>query len=261
MDGDGYPDIFASNHRQLNSLYLNRGDGTFHDTGDQVLSWRNRSGADTHGASWTDFDNDGDQDLLVSAGVGNLNQLLVNEFGRLVDRTVERGLTMIDIGGRLPVWLDYDGDSLSDFVMTQYAGIARLFRQDSSGVFTQTTSDAKLLCSRFHYGQLLEVTFDGRLDFLCADETAFPQKIFDTVPLPWSKVYDSKRPAPFLPVVPRSPIPSWVTSTTTAPWTCSCWAAFSCAPRRWTGAARRHSRRISRAATRVSASCRREPSR
>ena len=47
------------------------------------------------------------------------------------------------------------------------------------------------------------MTFDGRLDFLCADETAFPQKIFDTVPLPWAKVYDSKRPAPFLPVVPQ----------------------------------------------------------
>src|SRR5512134_2941967 len=80
LNGDGYPDIFASNHRQQPSLFLNLGNGTFHETGPQVLAWRNRPHADTHGASWADFDNDGDQDLLVSTGVGNPSQLLVNEF-------------------------------------------------------------------------------------------------------------------------------------------------------------------------------------
>ena len=261
MNGDGYPDIFASNHRQLNSLYLNRGDGTFHDTGDQVLSWRNRSRADTHGASWSDFDNDGDQDLLVSAGVGNLSQLLVNEYGRLVDRTVERGLTTIDIGGRLPVWLDYDGDSLSDFVMTQYGGIAKLFRQDSSGVFTETTSDARLLCTRFHYGQLIDVTVDGRLDFLCADETAFPQKIYDTVPLPWTKVYDSKRPAPFLPVVPQVADSILGDFNNDGSMDMFVLGGVQLRPTTVDRSSATHSKRISPAAPRDSASCRREPSR
>ena len=79
LNGDGFPDIFASNHRQQPSLYLNMGNGTFRETGPQVLTWRNRPQADTHGGSWADFDNDGDQDLLVSAGTGNLSQLLVNE--------------------------------------------------------------------------------------------------------------------------------------------------------------------------------------
>src|SRR3954469_23248569 len=52
LNGDGYPDIFASNHRQQPSLFLNLGNGTFFETGPQVLPWRNRPGADTHGGSW-----------------------------------------------------------------------------------------------------------------------------------------------------------------------------------------------------------------
>ena len=175
------------------------GNGTFYETAPQVLTWRNRPRADTHGGSWADFDNDGDQDLLVSAGTGNLSQLLVNEYGRLVDRTVERGLTTANLGGRLPVWLDYDGDKLTDFVMTQYGGIAKLYRQSPPGFFTETTSDAKLLCKRFHYGQLIDVTGDGRVDLLCSDEELFPQKIYNTLPFPWKKVFDNTAPAPYLP--------------------------------------------------------------
>jgi hypothetical protein len=201
LDGDGYPDLFASNHREQPSLFLNRRNGRFHETGPQVLTWRNRSRADTHGGSWSDFDNDGDQDLLVSAGTGNLSQLLVNEYGRLVDRTRERGLTTVNLGGRLPVWLDYDGDQLTDFVMTQYGGIAKLYRQVSPGMFSETTGDAKLLCKRFHYGHLVDVNNDGRLDFLCADERSFPQRIYDTEPFPWRKLYDSASPARYLPAV------------------------------------------------------------
>jgi hypothetical protein len=201
LNGDAYPDIFASNHRQRPSLFLNLGNGTFFDTGAQVLPWRNRSRADTHGGSWVDFDNDGDQDLLVSTGLGNPSQLLVNEFGRLVDRAAERGLVDTTIGGRMPIWLDYDNDSLLDYVMTQYAGIARLYKQEAGGTFRETTSEAQLLCKRFHYAHLIDATGDGRLDFMCADETLFPQKIYDTLPLPWAEVFDSAAPSPaFTPV-------------------------------------------------------------
>src|SRR6188768_586416 len=51
LDGDGYLDIFASNHRTQPSLFLNRRDGTFAETAPQVLTWRNRARADTHGGT------------------------------------------------------------------------------------------------------------------------------------------------------------------------------------------------------------------
>ena len=64
------------------------GNGTFRDVATQTMDWQNRPNADTHGASWADFNNDGDQDLMVTTGTGNLSQFLVNENQRLVDRTV-----------------------------------------------------------------------------------------------------------------------------------------------------------------------------
>jgi hypothetical protein len=203
LNGDGFPDLFASNHRQRPSLFLNVGNGTFLDTGPQVLPWRNRSGADTHGGSWADIDNDGDQDLLVSTGQGNPSQLLMNEFGRLIDRAAERGLTDLTIGGRLPIWLDYDTDGLLDYVLAQYAGIARLYKQQPNGTFLEATSEAQLVCRRSHYGHLLDVSGDGRLDFLCADEPLFPQKIYDTASLPWTKLFDNTAPSAVFPIVPR----------------------------------------------------------
>jgi hypothetical protein len=201
LNGDGYLDIFASNHRQRPSLYLNRGNGTFFDTGPQVRTWRDQQRADTHGGSFADVDGDGDEDLLVSTGTGNLSQYLINENQRLVNRTVERGLNIANVGGRLPVWLDYDRDDRLDFVMTQYGGIAKLFRQDAQGRFTETTSLAKLVCNRFHYAHLYDVNDDGRLEFLCAAEKKFPQKIYDTLPMPWQKLFDSASPNGRFPVV------------------------------------------------------------
>ena len=68
LNGDGYLDIYASNHRTMPSLFLNRGNGTFVDVAAQTFDWQNRPSADTHGGTWADFDNDGDQDLMVSTG-------------------------------------------------------------------------------------------------------------------------------------------------------------------------------------------------
>lgn len=201
LNGDGYLDLFASNHRVRPSLFLNKGNGTFFDIGPQVLTWRNRQYADTHGASWADYDNDGDMDLVVSTGTGNLSQFLRNEDQRLVDRTVEFGLNIRNVGGRLPVWLDFNGDKLSDFVMTQYGGIAKLFQQQPGGTFTEVTGTAKLVCNRFHYAHLIDVTNDGRLDLLCPAETKFPQKIYDTGTMPWTKLFDSTSPNGLFPIV------------------------------------------------------------
>ena len=201
VNGDGFPDLFVSNHRTMKSLFQNKGDGTFVDIASKTPTWENRPGADTHGASWADFNNDGTQDLLVSLGTGNPSEWFVNQNGKLNFATIGSGLDLANLGGRMPVWLDYDNDRRLDVLVAQYGGVAKLFHQNKDGTFTESSSAAKLLCLRFHYAQLVDVNGDGRLDVLCPDEATFPQKIYDTSSFPWKKIFDAAKPAAFFPVV------------------------------------------------------------
>ena len=87
------------------------GDGTFTDIIDEV--WDANPLADTHGVAWADFDNDGDQDLIVLSGSGgglsgvhnnHANHFYVNENGLLIERAAELGVDYPLLRGRTPLW-------------------------------------------------------------------------------------------------------------------------------------------------------------
>lgn len=185
LNGDGYPDLVVSNHRNRESLYINKGNGTFKDLAGQVKTWVYKSRADTHGASWMDYDNDGDQDLLMSSGTWNANQFLVNEHGELVDRTVAVNLPSELVGARLPVWVDYNRDSRPDIIMANRQGAAPVYMQQANGTFETRTRAVGMTCTIFHYAQLFDLNSDDQLDFLCGTADAssngspFPQAAFD----------------------------------------------------------------------------------
>jgi hypothetical protein len=69
FDNDGDLDVYFSNYRGTNSLFVNRGDGTFvsADVGSPL-----RDGERDLGGAWVDYDNDGFLDLFISAGDGQL---------------------------------------------------------------------------------------------------------------------------------------------------------------------------------------------
>jgi len=203
LNGDGFPDLFVSNHRTAKSLFRNNGNGTFTDIAPTIANLANRPMADTHGASWADFDNNGTQDLFVTIGRGNPSEWYINKGGKLIFSTVGSGFEATDMGGRTPVWFDYDNDHRLDVFVAQYAGYGKLYHQNPDGTFTDTTSVAKPRCFRFYYIQLIDVNNDGRLDVLCSGEAQFPQKIYDTSKIPWKTLFDSAAPAAFFPVVPN----------------------------------------------------------
>lgn len=125
FNADGWPDLWVGNHNSKPTLYLNKQDGTFENIIDQV--WSGDSKADTHGAAWADFDNDGDQDLVELVGFTEnedgtacvccgKNHLYINENGKLWERASDFGLDHKGCG-RSPLWCDLDRDGLLDLMV------------------------------------------------------------------------------------------------------------------------------------------------
>ncbi len=119
-NGDGYPDFFVSNHYQERSgnqpyLYLSNPGERFTLTA--VPDYMNT--LDMHGAGWFDFDNDGDQDLMITTGRVSRNSLLVNDgTGQFTERAVELGADFPFCRGRTPLYWDQNRDGLLDILTT-----------------------------------------------------------------------------------------------------------------------------------------------
>ena len=126
FNNDGFVDLWLSNHGKPPTLYQNQGDGTFVDVTSEVFD-REIKG-DLHGASWADFDNDGDLDLLQlvggDAGNSNLsdsaiaNLLFVNQDGKFTNQAIDLGLGYIGSRGRTPLWFDFNNDGLLDLLQS-----------------------------------------------------------------------------------------------------------------------------------------------
>ena len=224
FDGDGYLDLWATNHKHKPSLYRNNGDGTFTDIIDEV--WDANPYTDTHGVAWADFDNDGDQDLIVLSGGGggtnainplHNNHFYVNENGILNERAAEFGVAFPLLRGRAPLWLDWNRDGRLDLILTGRARPDRTGNLVASSLFEQTLSgfqiahscsgfhiekDASLAqlsditsdsCSGFHIekdaslAQLSDITGDGDMD-LIMDVSPYPGKVYDISVMPFKEI-------------------------------------------------------------------------
>ncbi len=120
LDGDGYPDLFSSNHRMRATLFHNNKDGTFTDVSKLVdLSktpgWTGgRADVDTHGATWADVNNDGQEDLIEAVSSG-IDHFWINNGGKLTLSTSAWGVDkMRSKSKRQDLFFDYNGDGRLD---------------------------------------------------------------------------------------------------------------------------------------------------
>ncbi|HXM98286.1 MAG TPA: CRTAC1 family protein [Candidatus Dormibacteraeota bacterium] len=129
-DNDGWPDIFLVNgtdwpgHAQKHStpkLYRNNHDGTFTDV-------THKAGLDLElfgmGAAVGDFDNDGNDDLFVTA-YGQNHLFHNNGNGTFTDVTQKSGLAGIKEFSTSAAWVDYDKDGRLDLVVGNYVQWSR----------------------------------------------------------------------------------------------------------------------------------------
>lgn len=118
INNDGLMDVLATGV-EGNSLYLNEGDGTFRDISEETLVGLTPTAS---GAVFFDADNDGDQDLFLSA-VGTQmfleNRLIPDGALAFLDISPTAGVARTAIGFS-PAVADVNGDGLLDVYVTGY---------------------------------------------------------------------------------------------------------------------------------------------
>jgi hypothetical protein len=209
-DGDGWQDLFFTNgmdwpgqHRRASTLHLfhNNHNGTFTDV-------THAAGLDVElyamGVAVGDFDNDGDDDLFVTA-VGQ-SRLFRNDKGVFTDVTKQAGLAGPNEFSTSAAWVDFDRDGNLDLVVANYVqwtpqtdlfctldgtnksyctpesykgASPRLWRNRGNGTFEDVTSKAGLLdsTSKTLGVAILDVNQDLWPDLLFANDTQ-PNRLY-----------------------------------------------------------------------------------
>ena len=148
VNGDGRPDLLVTRLEQPLQLYVNLGGGRFRD--EAAARGLDNGGETAIGASFADYDNDGDPDLFVANG--GADRLFRNDHGRFTDVTAQAGVADA-YNSMSAAWADYDHDGRLDLYVVDYASCLegpdhpllgyqpdRLYHNDGNGHFTEVTA-------------------------------------------------------------------------------------------------------------------------
>ncbi len=184
LDGDGLIDLFLARTPSLmtgnaamtgaNRLFLNRGDLTFDEVGEDAGV---ASACENRGVMLADYDNDGDVDVYVS--VAGYNELYRNA-GNAMFTEVGRQAGVDHPGiGHEGIWLDYDQDGLLDLYFSngpKEGSMANtLYHNEGDGRFLDLTDEAGVTATVSGKGVgLLDYDRDGWLDTLVINGEGYP---------------------------------------------------------------------------------------
>lgn len=181
-DGDGDIDIFVTSHSANDSsteaighhrLYRNNGDGSFTEVAAQAgVQTISTFSPDGWGASFGDYDLDGDLDLAVAGWFqfGDGNRLFANNGdGTFSDVTRDVGLDALLLDsprGFSPRFMDMDGDRYPELIWTADFRSSMYFRNNADGTFSEATSAAGVNLESNGMGvTVADLNGDGLMDW------------------------------------------------------------------------------------------------
>lgn len=181
IDGDLDLDLFISNgpeNGENNFLYKNNGTGGFTAvTNDPIV----QDGQPSDGATWADYDNDGDADCFVANWYG-ANNLLYRNKGNGTFEQVLTGNLVTDGGfSETASWGDYNQDGFVDLYVTNSDGDKKnfLYKSNGNGTFDRVTTGAPVtdaLTSRSV--NWTDYDNDGKLDLFVSNEANLPENLY-----------------------------------------------------------------------------------
>jgi hypothetical protein len=136
-DNDGFLDLIVSNYGGENEfLYRNNGNGTFTKILNDIVV---KSGGNSAGACWADFDRDGNLDVFVANAE---KDFLFRNSGNGSFTKITNGVIANNAGGAQGcAWADYDNDGYPDLFVGQIArGVNVLYHNERNGTFTKVAS-------------------------------------------------------------------------------------------------------------------------
>ena len=198
---DGWIDIYVANDTKPNLLWINQRDGTFRDTGllaGAALTAEGKAEA-SMGVDAGDFDNDGDDDLIVSELPAQGSNLFVNDGnGQFEDLSARTGVAALTLGysGFGTGWIDVDSDGWLDIMQVNgsiqaidgqpgpfpYAERKLLLRNTGDGRFVDATREAgdSLAALEVSRGMALgDIDNDGDTDAIVNNLNGHPRLLLN----------------------------------------------------------------------------------
>lgn len=181
VDGDRDLDLFISNgpkDGENNFLYKNDGKGGFtRVTGDPIV----QDGKPSDGATWADFDNDGDADCFVANWYGANNLLYKNKGNGAFDQVLTGNLVTDGGFSETASWGDFDNDGRLDLYVTNSDGDKKnfLYKNKGDGSFERITTGSPVTDALFSRSvNWTDYNNDGHLDLFVTNESNQPENLY-----------------------------------------------------------------------------------
>ncbi|MEM7035455.1 MAG: FG-GAP-like repeat-containing protein, partial [Bacteroidota bacterium] len=149
-DNDGDLDLYVTNSSitEANFFYENNGDGSFTKMTNSVVV---NVVSNSHGASWSDYDNDGDLDLIV-ANDQNKNNFLFSNNGDKTFTQLTNAITEEQNDSYGTAWSDFDNDGDEDLFIANRGANANDFFINEKGSCTNHIAVALQGCNSNSFG-------------------------------------------------------------------------------------------------------------